>query len=145
MWFQKLNFSSGKWTKMTNKQGKVIFHYRLCPGTYGHALIERKNFGPTDVHWNPKCSPNILLSVAAKKLICKLLGITVWELHTINDCRCCKEIPGWWIHISALCCMHADDCHNTKSFMNERHRWYGLWWCYICGLTLNEGYIDIRK
>jgi len=43
---------------MTNNKGKDTFHYRLCPGTFGHALRERKNFGPT------------------KKLICKLLGIT---------------------------------------------------------------------
>jgi hypothetical protein len=61
MWFQKLSFSSGKGTQMTNNKGKDIFHYRLCPGTYGHALIKMKNFSPTDVLWNSRCSPNILI------------------------------------------------------------------------------------
>lgn len=66
MWFQKLSFSSGKRTQMTNNKGKDTFHYRLCPGTYGHALIKMKNFSPTDVLWNSRCSPNILIYVAAK-------------------------------------------------------------------------------
>jgi len=50
-----------------------------------------------------------------------------------------------FIYLHSAVCMQMTVSHNTKSFMTERHRRYGLWWCYVCGLTLNEGYFDIRK